>query len=107
MVSRAVELRVGGQTYRVVSSASPEELLRLAEIVDERIHALVPPGRPVNPQTMLLAAMALAHDLEEQRAKTAQVVARARDTVGRMLTRLDTTIAATEAALGTPDDGET
>lgn len=107
MVSRAVELRVGGQTYRVVSSASPEELLRLAEIVDARIHALVPPGRPVNPQTMLLAAMALAHDLEEQRAKTAQVASRARESVGRILDRLDATIASTEAALGPSVDPAT
>lgn len=107
MVSRAVELRVGGQTYRVISSASPEELLRLAEIVDARIHALVPPGRPVNPQTMLLAAMALAHDLEEQRTKTAQVASRARESVGKLLDRLDATIATTEAALGSSVDPAT
>jgi cell division protein ZapA len=56
---------------------------------------------------MLLAAMALAHDLEEQRAKTAQVAMKARESVGRILQRLDATIATTEAALGPSVDPST
>jgi cell division protein ZapA (FtsZ GTPase activity inhibitor) len=63
MSGAPVELRVGGQTYRVVASAGEEELRRLATIVDARLRAVSPPGRPVSPHALLLAAMSLAHDL--------------------------------------------
>lgn len=98
MAGRTVQLRVGGQTYRVVTSASEDELQRLAAVVDEKLAAVVPPGRPVSPQAMLLAAMALAHDLEEERSRSAQVTARAKSAFGRMLQRVD-------AALGTAVEG--
>jgi hypothetical protein len=41
MAARPVELRVGGQSYRVVSSASAEDLERLAAMVDEKLTSLV------------------------------------------------------------------
>jgi cell division protein ZapA len=97
MAGRTVQLRVGGQSYRVVTSASDDELQRLAAVVDAKLSAVVPPGRPVSPQAMLLAAMALAHDLEEERARGAASAARARSAFGRMLERVD-------AALGPEDD---
>jgi cell division protein ZapA len=98
-----VQLRVGGQTYRVVTSASDEELRRLAAVVDQKIATVVPPGRAITPQAMLLAAMALAHDLEEERARTEQertrvdeerarstaIAERARGAFSRMLERVD------------------
>ena len=99
MAGRTVQLRVGGQTYRVVTSASDDELLRLAAVVDEKLAAVVPPGRAISPQAMLLAAMALAHDLEEERARSAESTARARSAFGRMLKRVD-------AALGMAAEGE-
>jgi cell division protein ZapA len=99
MAGRTVQLRVGGQTYRVVTSASDDELQRLAAVVDQHLAKVVPPGRAVTPQAMLLAAMALAHDLEEERSRSAQLSARARGAFGRLLERVD-------AALGAlPDDG--
>ena len=64
MAARPVELRVGGQSYRVVSSASAEDLERLATVVDEKLTSLVPPGKPLSPQSLLLVAIALAHDVE-------------------------------------------
>lgn len=91
-----VQLRVGGQTYRVVTSASDEELRRLAAVVDQKLAAVVPPGRAVTPQAMLLAAMALAHDLEEERARvdeerarSAELAERTRGAFNRMLERVD------------------
>jgi cell division protein ZapA len=99
MAGRTVQLRVGGQTYRVVSSASDEELRRLAAVVDEKLASVCPPGRVVTPQAMLLAAMALAHDLEQERARVERLSARARGAFGRLLERVD-------AALGPLTDGE-
>jgi len=98
MASRTVQLRVGGQTYRVVSSADEEELGRLAAIVDEKLRAMVPSGRPISPQAMLLAAMALAHDLEEERARSRQLSGRARDAFGRMLERVDAALTSSAPA---------
>jgi cell division protein ZapA len=89
MPGRTVHLRVGGQTYRVVTSASDEELQRLAAVVDQKLADLVPPGRVVRPEAMLLAAMALAHDLEEERSRAAEQAAHTRMAFGRMLERVD------------------
>ena len=99
-MQRAVELHVGGQRYRVVSSASPEDLERLARVVDDKIASLVPPGRPLTPQAILLAAMALAHDLEEERRRTADVAQDARSAVARLLGRIDDAIASVDATVG-------
>ena len=98
MAGRTVHLRVGGQTYRVTTSSTDEELQRLAAIVDQKIATVVPPGRTVTPQAMLLAAMALAYELEEERSRTATVAARARGAFGRMLERVDAALEATEGA---------
>jgi cell division protein ZapA len=95
MAGRTVHLRIGGQTYRVMTSASDEELQKLAAVVDQKIAAVVPPGRMVTPQAMLLAAMALAHDLEVERGRSAEIKAKARGAFSRMIERVD-------AALG-PD----
>jgi cell division protein ZapA len=99
MANRAVELRVGGQSYRVVSSASAVELERFAAKVDEKLSALVPPGRPLSPNALLLAAIALAHDAEEQRARAELISERARTAVERLLGRVDDALAVTDAAL--------
>ncbi|MBK7578743.1 MAG: cell division protein ZapA [Myxococcales bacterium] len=95
-----VELRVGGQTYRVVASAAEDELKRLADLVDGRLRELAGPGRSVSPQTLLLAAISLAHDLEEERARRESVEQRSREMLRSVLTRID-------AALETlPDDDD-
>jgi cell division protein ZapA len=99
MSRRTVQLRVGGQTYRVTTSSSDEELQRLAAVVDEKLATVVPPGQAVTPQAMLLAAMSLAHDLEEERARSATIAVRAKDAFGRILERVDAALAA-----GTPSD---
>ena len=98
MAGRTVHLRVGGQTYRVTTSSSDEELQRLTAVVDQKLAMVVPPGRAVTPQAMLLAAMALAYELEEERARTATVTARARGAFGRMLQRVDAALDANEGA---------
>lgn len=87
-----VELRVGGQVYRVVASASEAELMRLAAVVDARLRQVTPPGRQLSPQSMLLAALSLAHDLEEERSRTAKLAARSREMLGSILTRIDAAI---------------
>jgi cell division protein ZapA len=83
-----VELRVGGQTYRVVGSAAPAELQRLASIVDGKLremHATT----AFHPQSMLLVAMTLAHELEQERSRRKEVEQRSREMLQGLLDRVD------------------
>lgn len=89
MDGRPVQLRIAGQSYRVVSSASEEDLQRLADTVNAKVEALTPPGKQPSSQAVLLAAMALAHELEEERERRLSVERRARDMLRRVLLRID------------------
>jgi cell division protein ZapA len=97
MSGSPVDLRVGGQTYRVVASAQAEELRRLAAIVDSRLRAHTPPGRQISPQSLLLAAMSLAHELEEERERRVRIEKRSREMLSSVLTRIDAAIGASDA----------
>ena len=89
MASRSVSVRVGGQTYRISASVEEAELQRLAAVVDDRIMALTPAGRAVTPQAILLAAIALAHEAEEQRVRADALAERTQDLCDRILARVD------------------
>lgn len=101
-----VELHVGGQTYRVVASAEENELKQLAEVVDARLRELSP-GRPVVAQTLLLAAISLAHDLEEERAKSRALEQRSREMLRTVLQRIDAALEATPEAPSVSADDQT
>ncbi len=84
-----VDLRVGGQTYRIVSSADPAELQHLAQLVDARLREIAGAGRPIQPQTLVLAALSLAHDAEQERARRLDGERRHRDQLTTLLGRID------------------
>ena len=102
MQAEPVELRVGGQTYRVVASAPEGDLRRLAAIVDDRLRAIIPPGKVISPQALLLAAIALAHELEEEKTKNLKLATRSREMLGSILTRIDAAV----GAAGMPAESE-
>jgi cell division protein ZapA len=88
----AQTLTVGGTSYRVVTSASPTELTRLAAIVDDKLMAIAGKagGHTLSsPQTILLAAIALAHDAELAIAERTKIERRTRDMVRRTLLGLE------------------
>jgi cell division protein ZapA len=89
MERRTVQLQIAGQSYRVVSSAPEAELRHLAEIVTSKMTDMSPPGRVAPPQAMLLAAMALAHDLEQERSRREALERKTRDLLRRVLMRID------------------
>ncbi len=89
MDGRPISLRVAGQSYKVVSSASEEELQRLADAVTAKVEELTPRGRSAAPQAVVLAAIALAHELEEERARRLTVERRAKEMLRRVLGRID------------------
>ncbi len=88
-MSRTVEVRVAGQNYRVVSSAPEGEVRRLADAVNAKLAELFPKGRAAPPNALLLAAIALAHDLEEERERRGSVEERARELLQRVVAGID------------------
>jgi cell division protein ZapA (FtsZ GTPase activity inhibitor) len=92
MDRRTVELRVAGRSYRVVTTAASEELRRLAEVVDAKIAEVSPRGRPDAGHSVLLAAIALAHELESEQARRESIEGRARALLQRVLGRIDSAL---------------
>ena len=89
MERRTVDLRIGGQSYRVVTTAEEAELRRLAEVVTSKLQEVTPKGRPQTPQTLLLAALALAHEAQSEREQRAEVERKTRDLLRRVLVRVE------------------
>lgn len=83
-----MQLRLAGQTYRVVTTAGDAELKRFVSMIEEKLSAM-PRGKALHPQALLLATLALAHDLEEERARSQRIEARAKDTLARLVERID------------------
>ena len=94
-----MQLHIGGQNYKVVSSAPEAELSRLAQTVNAKI-AEVTAGKAVPPQALVLAAMALAHDLEAERARRQALERRSRDLLRRALVRIDDALEGDSAGSG-------
>lgn len=72
---------------------------RLATVVDEKLTSLVPPGKPLSPQSLLLVAIALAHDVEVERAKAERVRSQSRSALRSMLGEVEETLALADQAL--------
>ena len=90
-----VELRVGGRTYRVASSATDDDLMRLARVVDDKLRELGP-SVAFHPQSMLLVAISLAHEIEEERERHRATAERAKAQLERLLERVDAALEAPE-----------
>ncbi len=83
-----VELRVGGEIYRVKATATEATLLRLADVVDVKLKAYQG-ARAGTPQALLLAAMSLANDLEEERARRVAAEERTKQMLRTIVAKLD------------------
>jgi cell division protein ZapA len=101
-----VEVKIGGNSYRVTGSASEVELQRLAGIVDQRLRALTGSARNPSPQAMVLVAMTLAHELEEERAARRRVEQRSKDMLSSLLERVDAALDADSAGAEAEADAE-
>lgn len=91
MERRSVELRVGGQSYRVVSSAPEEAVRRAAAMVSTKIEEF---GGSRN--ALFLVAMALANDALEERDRRLSMERRTRDLLRRLLARVEHVLEAPE-----------
>lgn len=100
MSEAAVQLKVAGQTYQVVSSAREAELTRLAKVVEQALEGVTPPGRQPSPQALVLAAITLAHELETAREEIARLKASHKHTLSTLLGRVDQLLADSESVWG-------
>jgi cell division protein ZapA (FtsZ GTPase activity inhibitor) len=89
MASPVVELRVAGHVFKVTSSADPDELKDLAREVDARVTRLVPKGKTIPQNAVLLAAIALVHELRAEKASRVELEKKTRDVLRRALSRID------------------
>ncbi len=92
---QSVELRVGGKSYRVVSSASGDELRELALLVDSRLSRLSPSGTPGS-QGLLLVALELAHELRREQSLRAAAKVEMKSVLAGLLTRIDGALTASD-----------
>jgi cell division protein ZapA len=103
MERRTVDLRIAGQNYRVLTSAADDELKRLAKMVEAKVAEVSSRGRPQAGQAVLLAAIALAHEVETERGRRESLEGRTRDLLGRVLGQIDDAL----EPLRGPDAGAT
>lgn len=102
MERRTVQLRLAGQTYRVVTTASDDELKHLLGVVEEKLGEVTPAGRPPTPNAMLLVALSLVHELEAERERAQAVEGRSRELLQKMLERIDVALEEDEEAHAPP-----
>jgi cell division protein ZapA len=100
MMRAAVEVHVGGQLYRLVASSGEQTIQRYAGVVNERLRELTGSERTSHPQAMLLVAMALAHDLEQERAQRASERSNTEQQLRQLLGRVN------EALDGVDENGD-
>jgi cell division protein ZapA len=91
---------VGGQLYRLVASSGEQTIQRYAGVVNERLRELTGSERTSHPQAMLLVAMALAHDLEQERAQRASERSNTEQQLRQLLGRVN------EALDGVDENGD-
>ncbi len=89
MGKQPISLVIGGDTVRVLSSASEGELQELAAVVGAKVAALSPKGRPPPPQAVFLAAIALAEELAVERERRLALERKTRDLLRRVLVRVE------------------
>jgi len=80
-------VRVAGQKYRVVSSASEEDLHRLAGIVSRKLGEVGSRAQPSH--ALLLAALALAYEADAERSRRAALEVRTRRFLEGLLRRIE------------------
>lgn len=99
MGEAAVQLKVAGQTYQVVSSAREAELQRLAKKVEEVLEGVTAKGRQPSPQALVLAAITLAHELEVAHAEKEELRLKYKSALVALLGRVDHVLTESEALL--------
>jgi cell division protein ZapA (FtsZ GTPase activity inhibitor) len=60
---KAVEVIIAGQRLTLRTDQDPQQVQKLADLVNARLAEILPSGQPVSHQVLILLAMNLADDL--------------------------------------------
>jgi cell division protein ZapA len=90
---RTVAFSVEGRSYRVVTTASESDLARLAAVVEERLRAIPRTRHSTFEDRVVLAAIALANDVEEQQGRADALRASVHARLEGALRRIDDELA--------------
>ncbi len=77
-----------GQSYRVVSTTPADTLQHYAQLVDTKLRSITS-SPAVHPDGLVLVALSLAHELEEERQRRQQIEVQSRENLQRLLQRID------------------
>lgn len=102
MAGRTVQMSVRGQSYRLVTSATDEEIRRLEAVINEKLLQIIAPGRPLPANALLLVSIALAHELEQAKSEAAATRRRTKESFSRVLDRVDAALASMAAGTAGP-----
>jgi cell division protein ZapA (FtsZ GTPase activity inhibitor) len=94
-MKRSVTLEIAGTKFRLVADTDEEHLIRLAEIVNQRVDELRKKTSHIATTSQLLAlvALGLADDLVTAEKREAKVSELTRTTIVRAIERIDRRIA--------------
>lgn len=92
---RTVTLEIAGAKYRMTSDAEEAHLLRLAELINERIEALGPKAQRTATPAQLLAvvALGLADDLLTAERRRREIEDLTREAVEQAIAQIDERLA--------------
>ena len=97
---RTVTLEIAGSKYRMTSDAEESHLMRLAELINERIEGLGPKAaRTATPaQLLAVVALGLADDLITAETERDEMSSVTRQTIEKALARIDEQLAVNDTA---------
>ncbi|MGE3260342.1 MAG: cell division protein ZapA [Bacteriovoracia bacterium] len=67
---KSVEVVVGQQRLMLRTNEDPARVQEVADLVNKRLAAILPPTQPLSHQVLLLLAMTLAEDLLKKQEET-------------------------------------
>jgi len=94
-VKHTVTIEIAGTKYKLTSDAEPDQLRRLADVINARIEDMGPAAqRSASPaQLLAMVALSLAEDLEAAEARRLRAEARVREVITQTIERIDERLA--------------
>lgn len=94
-MKHTVTIEIAGTKYKLTSDAEPDQLRRLADVINARIDDMGPAAqRSASPaQLLAMVALSLAEDLEAAEARRLRAEARVREVITQTIERIDERLA--------------
>ncbi|APR99240.1 cell division protein ZapA [Pajaroellobacter abortibovis] len=87
--SNTIEVEVGGQRIRLVSSEDEAFVHRLADTINQKLEELLPSPKQCPPRTFILVAFILAYELEQERAQRSALYSKTHNFLFHILKKIE------------------